>query len=145
MRIFRSFFVLVIAATAAACAQSSPAPAAPSPVTIDQLAGTWTLAFIEAAGQTAEAAPGNARYTVTFADGRLSTRVDCNVCSGAFALSGDALTTGPALACTRAACRTLAFGNLYAELLTGESMVAAAGDALTLSSARGLLHFTRER
>jgi heat shock protein HslJ len=140
---FRSFFVLlVVAATAGACSQS-PAPTAPSLVTDDQLVGTWILASIEPAGQDVQAAPGGARYTVTFAEGRLTTRVDCNVCNGALARSGDALTTGPALACTRAACPTMAFGHVYTSLLTGESTVTLDGDVLVLSSARGALHFRR--
>jgi heat shock protein HslJ len=141
MTTFRSFFVLALV-TAAGCAQAS-APAAPSPLTHDQIAGAWNLAFVEPAGEVAQAAPSDARYTLAFADGRLSTRVDCNVCNGPFALVGDALTTGPALACTRAACPTMAFGHVYTELLTGTSRVTLAGDTLVLSSARGVLHFTR--
>ena len=142
--LFRSFFVLaIVAAIGTGCSQSPRAPAAPSFITSEQLAGTWTLVSIEPAGQLALAAPEGTRYTLTFAEGRLSTRVDCNVCNGAFALSEDTLTTGPGLACTRAACPTMAFGNTYTSLLTGESTVTRAGDRLVLSSARGVLHFTR--
>jgi heat shock protein HslJ len=144
MVVFRSFFVLaLIAALATGCTQSQPAPTAPSLITSDQLAGTWMLASMELAGEAAQVTPPGARYTLTFAEGRLSTRVDCNVCNGAFALSGDALTAGPTLACTRAACPTMAFENAYTRLLAGESTVTLAGDALVLSSARGALHFRR--
>jgi heat shock protein HslJ len=76
-----------------------------------------------------------------FAQGRLSTRADCNVCSGEFALSGQTLTAGPALACTRAACPTMAFENDYTRLLGGNSMIALSGDTLALSSERGVLRF----
>jgi heat shock protein HslJ len=141
---FRSFFALVIAAAAAAgCSESGTAPAAPSPVTNDLLAGTWILESIQPAGEAAHAAPAGVPYTLTFAEGRLSTRVDCNVCNGAFALSGDALMAGAALACTRAACPTMAFGHMYTSLLTGESTVSLAEDTLVLSSARGVLRFRR--
>jgi heat shock protein HslJ len=109
----------------------------------DQLAGTWNVLSIQPTGEPAQAAPANASYTLTFADGRLSTRVDCNTCSGAFALSGQTLTAGPVLACTRAACPTLAFGNAYTSVLSGDSTLALSGGTLVLSSARGVLRFTR--
>src|SRR4029434_5040818 len=91
--------------------------------TADQLSGTWTLVSIQPAGQADQPTPPGASYTLTFADGRLSTRVDCNVCNGAFTLSGQTLTTGPALACTRAACPTIAFENNYTALLSGDTIV----------------------
>jgi heat shock protein HslJ len=112
-------------------------------LTADQLSGTWTLVSIQPAGQVDQAAPPGASYTLTFADGRLSTRVDCNVCNGAFTLSGQTLTAGPALACTLAACPTMAFENTYTGLLSGESTVTLSNNVLALSSARGLLRFTR--
>jgi heat shock protein HslJ len=98
---------------------------------------------MEPAGQAAQTPPASAPYTLTFADGRLSTRVDCNVCNGAFALSDGALTTGAVMACTRAACPTMVFGDAYTRLLAGESAVTVTGNTLVLSSARGVLRFTR--
>jgi heat shock protein HslJ len=80
---------------------------------------------------------------VTFADGRLSTRADCNTCGGAFTISGQTLTAGPALACTRAACPTMEFENLYTSLLSGDSTVTASGNTLLLSSRRGTIRLTR--
>lgn len=109
----------------------------------DQLAGTWNVLSIQPTGQLEQATPAGASYTLTFADGRLSTRVDCNICSGAFALSGQTLTAGLVLACTRAACPTMAFGNAYASLLSGESTVTLSDGTLVLSSARGMLWFMR--
>ena len=82
---------------------------APLSVTVGELAGTWNLLSIQAAGQAAQATPAGATYSLTFADGRLTTRADCNVCGGPFSLSGQTLTAGTALACTRAACRTMDF------------------------------------
>ena len=112
-------------------------------LTADQLAGTWNLRSIQLTGQAEEATPPGTNYTLTFTDGRLSTRVDCNVCSGGFALSGRTLTAGPALACTRAACPTMAFENAYTGLLGGDSTVTLSDGMLVLSSSRGVLGFTR--
>ena len=145
----RSLVVIVVASLAIACAGSSSAPTGPSSVSsglalsVDQLAGTWNLMSIWHAGQADQATPAGASYTLTFTDGRLSTRADCNVCSGAFVLSGQALTAGPALACTRAACPTMAFENAYTNLLGGESKVTLSDNTLALSSARGELRFMR--
>jgi heat shock protein HslJ len=94
-------------------------------------------------GQSVQAAPAGATYALTFSDGRLSTRVDCNTCSGTFGLSGQTLTAGPALACTRAACPTMAFENEYTRVLAGDSAVALSAGTLVLSSSRGTLRYTR--
>jgi heat shock protein HslJ len=124
--------------------QASPSSVAGSPApTADQISGTWTLVSIQPAGQADQAAPPGASYTLTFADGRLSTRVDCNMCSGTFTLSDQTLTAGPTLACTRAACPTMAFESGYTSLLSGESTVTLSDNVLALSSARGVLRFMR--
>jgi heat shock protein HslJ len=153
MRNVRSFVGLVLFATLPiACSESFSTPTSPTSsssasgsasLTADQLAGTWTLSSIQPAGQAEQATPAGASYTLTFADGRLSTRVDCNTCNGAFALSGQTLTAGPALACTRAACPTMAFENTYTSMLSSDSTVTQSGSTLVLSSARGVLRFTR--
>ena len=143
------FPLVVLASLAIGCAESS-VPTSPSSVTsgsntltADQLAGAWSLLSIQSAGQAEQATPAGASYILTFADGRLSTRADCNVCGGAFQLSGQTLTAGPALACTRAACPTMAFEITYTTLLSGESTVTLSGNTLVLSSARGVLRFSR--
>jgi heat shock protein HslJ len=136
--------LVVIASLVAGCAGRSSTQISPSSaLTVDQLSGTWNLVSIQPAGQGDQATPPGTSYTLTFADGRLSTRVDCNVCNGAFTLSGQTLTAGPALACTRAACSTMAFENGYTSLLSGESTVVLSSNVLALSSARGVLRFTR--
>jgi len=146
----RSFAcLLVVASLAVGCAESQSIPTSPSSgsgslaLTTDQLAGTWRLVSLQSVGQAEEATPSNATYTLTFANGRLSTRADCNVCGGAFQLSGQRLVAGPALACTRAACPTMAFEAAYTGVLGGESTVTLSDDVLVLSSARGVLRFTR--
>jgi heat shock protein HslJ len=109
----------------------------------DALLGTWNLLSIQPAGQAEQPKPDGVSYALTLADGRLSTRVDCNSCSGAFTLSGSTLSAGPALACTRAACPTMAFENTYTGLLSGDSAVTASGNTLVLSSPRGVVRFAR--
>jgi heat shock protein HslJ len=112
-------------------------------LTADHISGTWTLQAIAPAGRPEQVAPAGATYTLTFADGRLSTRADCNTCGGSFSLSGQTLTAGPALACTRAACPTMAFENEYTGLLAGDTTVTLEGRTLRLSSPRGALRFVR--
>ena len=143
--------VVVASLLATGCAGSAATPTAPSSLfgvpipalTVDQLAGTWNLQSLQPAGDVDQTTPAGASYTLTFADGRLSTRADCNVCGGSFVLSGQTLTAGPTLACTRAACPTMAFESTYMRLLGGDSTVTLSDGALVLSSARGVLHFTR--
>ena len=154
--------VVAAALLATGCADSASTPTAPSslsgapmsPVeqpprsdspapTVDQLTGTWNLQSLQPAGEVDQATPAGASYTLTFADGRLSTRADCNVCGGPFALSGETLTTGATLACTRMACPTMAFESTYTRLLGGDSTVKLSDGALVLSSARGVLHLAR--
>jgi heat shock protein HslJ len=147
--------VVATALLATGCAGSASTPTAPSSLsgapqhsgspapTLDQLAGTWNLQSLQPAGDVHQTTPAGASYTLTFADGRLSTRADCNVCGGPFALSGQTLAAGPALACTRAACPTMEFESIYTRLLSGDSTVTLSDGALVLSSARGVLHLAR--
>jgi heat shock protein HslJ len=131
------------------CSSLSLAPASPSDgtgsvgLTAGQLAGTWSLASIQPAGRDAQAVPDGATYTLTLADGRMSTRADCNTCSSTFTLSGQMLNIAEAMACTRAACPTMAFESAYTSLLAGTSVVAQSGTTLVLTSSRGVLTFTR--
>ena len=126
---------------------SSPSGSPTSPVDqsslSDQLVGTWKLQSLQPGGDVDQTTPAGASYTLTFADGRLSTRADCNTCGGAFILSGQTLTAGPTLACTRAACPTMAFESTYTRLLGGDSNVTVSDGTLVLVSARGVLRFTR--
>jgi heat shock protein HslJ len=108
-----------------------------------QLPGTWALVSIQPAGEAEQARPSGASYIVTFADGRLSTRADCNLCGGSYTLNGQTLVAGPLLACTRAACATMAFESVYTRLLAGESTVSLTDGTLVLTSPRGVLRFTR--
>jgi heat shock protein HslJ len=116
----------------------------PTTPTTDQLAGGWRLVALRPAGSPADVpAPANASYAVTFTDGRVSVRADCNTCNGVFSLTGQTLTAGPTLICTRAACPTMAFENTYTQLIAGDSTVSLNGNQLVLTSSRGTLRFMR--
>ena len=146
--IFSCSIALLLAALTAACTASTTSPTAiPNPPSAAyvaaQLEGTWTLAYIQPAGAEKQDRPFNASYTITFNDGRLSTRVDCNQCAGAFSITGTTLTAGPNLACTRAACPTMAFENAYTAILNGPSETLVTNSTLTLTSPRGTLQFVR--
>jgi len=123
-----------------ACSQSATAPTS---ITADQLSGAWTLVALQLSGGAEQARPTAASYRITFEDGRISVRADCNTCTGAMTLSSTALTLGPALACTRAACATAAFESSYTAILAGEHVATLASRLLTLTSSRGILRFDR--
>ena len=143
-----SFSILVLVAVlTAACAQSVTSPTAAQVAgpayTTAQLEGTWTLASIQPSGEAKQDRPFNSTYTLSFNEGRLSTRADCNSCGGTFTVEGAKLIAGPNLACTRAACSTMAFESAYTAILSGDSNVVVTGSTLTLSSSRGAMQFVR--
>jgi len=144
-----SVIVVLITATGIGCASSAAIPTAPSAangstaLTTEQLAGSWRLQSIQAAGQAAQSAPADANYSITFTEGRISARADCNSCSSAFSLSGSKLSLSSAMACTRAACPTMQFESVYTSLLAGEQTIAINGNTMVLSSERGSLSFVR--
>jgi heat shock protein HslJ len=125
------------------CAGSSPLLTSPSSagLSAQTIPGVWNLVSMHPAGEAEQAKPSGANYTVTFGEGRLSTRADCNNCGGSYTLDGQTLVAGPLLACTRAACPTMAFENTYTKLLAGESTVTMSAGVLVLTSPRGVLRF----
>ena len=147
---FGIFVLFVVSALSAACAGNLPAsPTSPSAtaaalnLSASQVAGTWTLTSIQADKGAVQTVPAGAGYTLTFADARVSTKADCNVCGGSVTFSGETLTIGPALACTRAACPTMAFETVYESILGGSSAAKIDGNTLTLTSERGRATFVR--
>jgi heat shock protein HslJ len=146
------YFVILPIALAtlvvSACSQSVSSPTAVSSppsaaYAAAQLEGTWTLTSIAVAGEAKQDRPFSSIYTLDFKQGRLSTRADCNTCGGSYSIDGSVLTAGPGLACTRAACSTMAFENAYTGILSGDSTMAVTGSTLSLSSSRGTLKFVR--
>lgn len=109
-----------------------------------QLEGTWIVTAIQPVGGGKQDRPSSATYTVTFSNGRLSARADCNSCAGSYSMSQSTLTAGPALACTRAACPTAAFESAYTAILSGDSDAVVTASTLTLSSTRGTIWLVRQ-
>ena len=118
----------------------SGTPASPSSTA---LTGTWRITTIQPAGQAVQAAPAGAAYELTFDGSRVSARVDCNTCSGAFMLAGSSLMIGPGLACTRAACATAAFESAVVGILGGSHEISATSSTLMLNSSRGTVTLAR--
>lgn len=145
-------FVTMLALAApfsAGCANAHRNPASPSQTggatTFGpaEIAGTWTLVSMTLVGEEEQAVPAGAPYALTFADGRASAQADCNTCGGSLVIDGQGVTIGPQLACTRAACRTMAFESAYVKILSGESAARVDGASLVLTSTRGVLRFKR--
>ncbi len=130
----------------AGCAATPTGPSTSSSAYIAaQLEGTWNLASIEPAGAGKQNRPSAAVYTLTFGtSNRLSTRADCNTCAGTYSVDGTSVTAGPNLACTRAACPTMAFESAYTALLGGVSQAVLTNSTLTLSSPRGTISLVRD-
>ena len=141
--------VIISALGGVACSESSAVPTAPSSSTsgsfalTSDLAGAWTLASVQPSGGAVQHKPATADYSAIFDNGRISARADCNVCSGLATVSSGAVSIGPVLACTRAACPTMEFESVYVSLLSGEHSVVIDGSSLTLQSDRGVVRFER--
>jgi heat shock protein HslJ len=102
----------------------------------------WQLVSLApAAGPTVTVAdPG--RYTVRFgSDGSVAARADCNRCGGRYRIEGAALTVGPALACTRAACVPPSLGDQFTAALAAVSTYIQREGELELVYAGGSLRF----
>lgn len=141
--------LVLIAALAVACSNRASSPtSAPvnggAPLTIGQVAGTWTLVSIAPADGAPQTVPAGASYDLTLDGSRASMKADCNMCNGSLAVGGQTLTIGPALACTRAACPTMAFENAYVTLIAGVSVATIDNTSLTLTSTRGVIRYRRE-
>jgi heat shock protein HslJ len=142
--------VIISALGGVACSQSSASPTAPSSASASgavavapDVAGAWTLVSIQPSGEAVQVKPATADYSAIFENGRISLRADCNVCSGLATVSSGAVSIGPVLACTRAACPTMEFASVYVSLLAGEHSAATDGRSLTLQSAGGIVRFQR--
>ena len=131
-----TLWLAVLALAACSTTPSSPSTGA--------LNGTWRIVSIKVAAEPFELfLPPEAVYQLTFDGPRLSVRVDCNTCNGTFMTNGSALTIGPSLACTRAACATATIETTVVALLPGEHQISTAGTALTLNSSRGRVTLAR--
>jgi heat shock protein HslJ len=147
----RSSLVTLVLATsfAVGCSDQPAGPTAlsrdsgTSGLTANQIAGNWTVVSIRPQSEAEQVVPSGATYALSVIDGRVSTKADCNVCGGSLVVGGETLTIGPLLACTRAACSTMAFESAYIGILSGDSTARLDGESLTLTSARGDVRFRR--
>lgn len=129
--------VLASLLAVAACNDTSTSP---TPTSID---GVWRIMSIQRPSQQVQTAPVAAVYQLGFENNRAFVRVDCNTCTGPFALDGSTLTIGPALACTRAACATASYESAVVAVLSGEHQMSATLHNLTLTSSRGSILLQR--
>ena len=86
--ITRSIALIVfVNAISIGCASSAALPTSPSAssgstaLTTEQFTGAWRLQSLQTVGHAAQSAPVDASYSLTFADGRIAARADCNSCS----------------------------------------------------------------
>ena len=105
---------------------------------VDELSavqGDWELISIGGSQ-----VPVPARYTIVFnADGSFNARNDCNQCSGGYTTDGNAISTGGAIACTRAFCPPPSFFDEYAAALSSMSSFIRSGAQLRIQYAGGEL------
>lgn len=113
------------------------------PLSLQGIAGTWTLVTQQLQGQPEVPPPAGSTFSMEIADGRAAIRADCNRCNGPAAVGASTVTVGPLLACTRAYCASAPFDDAFVRTLAGESAAAIDGDTLTLRSDRGVFRFTR--
>jgi heat shock protein HslJ len=130
--------IVVMLVGVAGCRDDTPT--APTGGSLD---GVWRIISIQPAAQAVQTAPVGAQYQVGFENDRVFLRVDCNTCTGPFTVTGSALTVGPTLACTRAACATASYENAVVSLLSGAHEVSATLHNLTLTSSRGSILLQR--
>ena len=115
----------------------------PTSPTADSLDGVWRIISIQPATQPVEIAPVGAQYQIGFQDRRAFVRVDCNTCTGPFAVNGNTLTIGPTLTCTLAACATASYATTVVDMLSGAHEMATTLHNLTLTSSRGSILLQR--
>ena len=130
--------LLAVVLVSAAC--SDARPGSPTPDSVD---GVWRIISIQAPSQAVEIAPVSAQYQITFENERVLLRVDCNSCTGPFALRPGMLTIGPTLACTREECATASFERAVVSMLSGAHGISATLHNLTLTSSRGTVLLQR--
>lgn len=144
---FRLIAIPLIASLSA-CSVATNTPTSPTSIvgstalTADAITATWKLQSIQPQGLAEMVAPAGAAYTITFAD-RLSVRADCNMCSSSYTIDGHTLSINTAMACTRAACPTMAFESQFEQMIAGTHEASLSGSTMKWTSPRGTLTFSR--
>jgi len=129
------------AAPGASAVGADQGDAAPSPPS-----GTWRLAAIKRPGATEQAVGADPRYTVAFADGRLSGIAHCNrYTSGYEQPAPGELKISPMMAATLMACPSESIASEFLRALGGATRYELRGDRLLLSYGDGgVLAFVRD-
>lgn len=108
------------------------------------LLGEWRLLSQRPAGASLQPVPAGTLFTAAFgADGRVSSVVDCNRCSGGYTADAETLAVSP-MACTRAYCAASAgYDSTFEKLLASARRWKVQGNSLELTSDAGTMQFAR--
>ena len=108
--------------------------------------GTWRLAAIQRPGATEQAVAADPRYTVAFADGRVSGLAHCNrYTSGYEQPAPGELKVSPMMAATLMACPGESIASEFLRALGGATHYELRGDRLLMSYGDGgVLTFVRD-
>ena len=97
--------------------------------------GEWRLQRFQIGDGGVVNVPVPARYTARFGpDGAANFQVDCNRCSGGYTTEGNAITIGPLLACTLAACPPGSLSNPYLQGILNAQTWQRSGASMVLSA-----------
>lgn len=108
-------------------------------------AGTWRLSLIRRAGAAEEAVGAEPRYTVEFAESRLSGQAHCNRYTGAFEQTAPGRIAVRPMAATLMACPSPSIADEFLRALGAASEYAVEGESLRLSFGDGgVLTFVRD-
>ncbi|GMR23550.1 MAG: hypothetical protein BMS9Abin37_1991 [Acidobacteriota bacterium] len=110
---------------------------------IEDPTGAWALQSFQLGDGSSIPVPEPASYTLelgTTEAGRANIRADCNVCKGAYEISGSTITFG-VMACTLAACAPDSLERDYLFALGSTSTYQRSGDTLSLTYDDGVLRF----
>ncbi len=107
--------------------------------------GTWRLATIQRPGAAEQAVGADPRYTVAFADGRLSGLAHCNRYTGGYEQPAPGQLKVSPIAATLMACPGESIDSEFLRALGGATRYELSGDRLLLSYGDGgVLSFVRD-
>lgn len=131
-------WLVVTALAVAGCTEAGlTSPSSPA-----DLEGTWRLFQLTTPAGVHNESLTAGRFEVTFTNGRIGAKADCNSCGGTASLAGATLTVSN-LACTLAACPSAPIDSRFTGLLNGTLTVRVNNRLLQLNSDAGELRFER--
>jgi len=110
---------------------------------VEDPTGAWALQAFELSDGRVIGVPDPSSYTLDLGlteAGRAHIRADCNLCNGAYEVSGSTLTFG-LMACTLAACPPGSLENDYRFALGSTTAYQRSGSSLTLTYDGGVMRF----